>query len=237
MQPIERVSQTDRVVKELTKFFLTDAINVGDKLPTEMDLCERLRVGRSTVREAVRALQVMGYVNIEPGRGAFLKQKSLETPVHRILSWLGSRKAEVADIIEVRMHLEPFSVKLAVERGTESDVEKIDAIRRKYEALLDSGPFNETIGNRLGELDSQFHAAICDASHNPLLIDLNSLVTEAFKEFRAQSFSVESHARNAVQPHRRIIAAILKRHASEAQGAMRKHLFKTLEDISLGAGE
>lgn len=237
MQPIERVSQTDRVVKELTKFFLTEAINVGDKLPTEMELCERLRVGRSTVREAVRALQVMGYVNIEPGRGAFLKQKSLETPVHRILSWLGSRKAEVADIIEVRMHLEPFSVKLAVERGTESDVEKIDAIRREYEALLDSGPFSETIGNRLGELDSEFHAAICDASHNPLLIDLNSLVTEAFKEFRAQSFSVESHARNAIQPHRRIIAAILKRHASEAQGAMRKHLFKTLEDISLGAGE
>lgn len=237
MQPIERVSQTDRVVKELTKFFLTDEITEGDKLPTEMELCERLRVGRSTVREAVRALQVMGYVTIEPGRGAFLKQKSLETPVHRILSWLGSRKTEVADIIEVRMHLEPFSVKLAVERGTEGDVERIDAIRQEYEALLGSGPFSAEMGERLGELDSRFHAAICDASHNPLLIDLNSLVTEAFKEFRANSFSVENHAKNAILPHRRIIAAIQKRQATEAQGAMRKHLFKTLEDISLGAGE
>ena len=237
MQPIERVSQTDRVVKELTKFFLTDEISVGDKLPTEMELCDRLRVGRSTVREAVRALQVMGYVTIEPGRGAFLKQKSLETPVQRILSWLGSRKAEVADIIEVRSHLEPFSVKLAVERGSESDLERIDAIRQEYESLLDSGPFGEAIGKRLGELDAAFHAAICNASHNLLLIDLNSVVTEAFKEFRAQSFSVESHARNAIQPHRKIIAAIQKRQATDAQGAMRKHLFKTLEDISLGAGK
>lgn len=237
MEPIERVSQTDRVVKELRKFFLTDAIAIGGKLPTEMDLCERLHVGRSTVREAVRALQVMGYVTIEPGRGAFLKQRSLETPVHRILSWLGSRKAEVADIIEVRMHLEPFSVKLAVERGTADDVEKIDAIRREYEDLLGSARFDTAIGRHLGELDSRFHAAICEASSNPLLIDLNSVVSEAFKEFRAQSFSVESHARNAVQPHRRIIAAIQKRQASEAQSAMRKHLFKTLEDISLGAGQ
>ena len=55
MQPIERVSQTDMVVKELTRYFLSDEINEGDKLPTEMMLCERLRVGRSTLREAIKA--------------------------------------------------------------------------------------------------------------------------------------------------------------------------------------
>ena len=102
MQPIARVSQTDLVVKELTRFFQTDAIQEGDKLPTEMVLCERLRVGRSTVREAFKALQVMGYVQIEPGRGAFLKRKNLDTPVHGLLSWLGSRKTEVADISDGR---------------------------------------------------------------------------------------------------------------------------------------
>lgn len=237
MQPIERVSQTDMVVKELTKFFLSDAIAEGDKLPTEMVLCEKLRVGRSTVREAIKALQVMGYVQIEPGRGAFLKKKSLETPVHRILSWLGSRKAELAEFIEVRMQLEPLAVRLAVERGTEDDIAKIDAVRAEFERVLASGPFDDAIGEKLGDLDARFHAAISEASHNTLLIELNNLVIEVFKQFRSRTFKVESHAKNAIAPHRKIISAIQKRDSAAAQRCMKDHLFKALEDMSLGAGE
>ncbi len=236
MQPIERVSQTDMVVKELTRYFLSDEIAEGDKLPTEMVLCERLRVGRSTLREAIKALQVMGYVTIQPGRGAFLQRKSLEMPVHRILSWLGSRKAEVADIIEVRMQLESFAARLAVERGNDDDIARIDAIRREYEQTLASGPFNETVGEKLGELDAFFHGAIVEATHNLLLVDINKLVTESFKEFRARTFKVENHAKNAVLPHRKIVAMLQKRDANGAQRKMKDHLFMTLEDISLGAG-
>ncbi len=237
MQPIARVSQTDLVVKELTKFFLTDDIQEGDKLPTEMVLCERLRVGRSTVREAVKALQVMGYVQIEPGRGAFLKRKNLDTPVQGLLSWLGSRKTEVADIIEVRMQLEPLAARLAVERGSDDEIAGIDVIRQQFETQLAAGSFDETTGEQLGALDERLHAAIAEASHNPLLIHLNALVTEAFKQFRATSFKVEAHAKNAVSPHRKIVAALQKRDANAAQRCMKDHMFKTLEDISLGAGK
>ena len=237
MQPIARVSQTDLVVKELTKFFQTDEIQEGDKLPTEMVLCERLRVGRSTVREAVKALQVMGYVQIEPGRGAFLKRKNLDTPVQGLLSWLGSRKAEVADIIEVRMQLEPLAARLAVERGSDEDLAKIQAIQQEFETLLAAGSFDESTGEKLGALDEKLHAAIAEASHNPLLIHLNALVIAAFKEFRARSFKVEAHAKNAISPHRKIIAALQKRDANAAQRSMKDHMFKTLEDISLGAGK
>ena len=237
MQPIARVSQTDLVVKELTRFFQTDEIQEGDKLPTEMVLCERLKVGRSTVREAVKALQVMGYVQIEPGRGAFLKRKNLDSPVNSLLSWLGSHKTEVADIIEVRMQLEPLAARLAVERGSDEEIVAIDAIREEFEAALTTETFDAPAGERLGELDEKFHAAIAEASHNPLLVHLNALVTAAFKEFRATSFKVEAHAKNAVSPHRRIMAALQKRDANAAQRGMKDHMFKTLEDISLGAGK
>lgn len=237
MQPIARVSQTDMIVKELTKYFLTDAITEGDKLPTEMELCERLRVGRSTLREAIKALQVMGYVTIEPGRGAFLKRKSLENPVHNLLSWLGNRKTEVADLIEVRMQIEPFAARLAVERGSEQDIASIADIQTEFERVLSSGPFDEHIGEQLGELDSRFHSSIANASHNLLLIDINTLAVEAFKEFRARTFKVESHAKNAIVPHRKIVSALQKRDANAVQRCMKTHLFKALEDMSLGAGE
>ena len=237
MQSIERVSQTDLVVKELTRFFLTDQIAEGDKLPTEMVLCEKLHVGRSTIRESIKALQVMGYVKIEPGRGAFLIRKNLETPVHRILSWLGSRKVELGEFIEVRMQLETLAVRLVVERGTKEDIDAIDELRLEYEKVLASGPFDEKIGDKLGDLDAAFHSAIGQASYNPLLIELNNIVIEAFKEFRARTFKVESHAQNAVVPHRKIVAALQKRDATAAQRYMNAHLFRALEDMSLGAGE
>lgn len=236
MQPIARVSQTDMIVKELTKYFQTDAIAEGDKLPTEMELCERLQVGRSTLREAIKALQVMGYVTIEPGRGAFLKRKNLDNPVHNLLSWLGSRKTEVADLIAVRMQLEPFAARLAVERGSDKELERIDALRIQYESLLETKAFDEPLGEQLGELDTAFHAAIAEASHNLLLIDLNTVVAEAFKAFRLRSFMVKSHASNAISPHRKIVAALQKRDAAAAERCMKNHLFKALEDMSLGAG-
>lgn len=236
MQPIARVSQTDMIVKELTAWFQTDAIAVGDKLPTEMELCERLRVGRSTLREAIKALQVMGYVTIEPGRGAFLKRKNLDNPVHQLLSWLGSRKTEVADLIEVRMQIEPFAARLAVERGSDKDIARIVALHQQYEQLLATEPFDEALGAQLGELDAAFHAAIAQASHNLLLIDLITVSAEAFKAFRLRSFMVESHASNAVAPHRKIVAALQKRDAVAVQRTMKSHLFKALEDMSLGAG-
>jgi GntR family transcriptional regulator, transcriptional repressor for pyruvate dehydrogenase complex len=237
MQPIERVSQTDRVVKELTRHFLSDAIREGEKLPTEMELCERLRVGRSTVREAIKALQVMGYVEIRPGRGAYLQRKSLDVPVRSNLSWLGSRKAEVSEIIEVRMQLEPFAARLAAERASDEDIARIDAIRVEYEDTLGSGPFCDAIGEQLGLLDARLHTAIAEAAKNALLVDLNNVVIEAFREFRTRTFKVENHARNAVAPHRRIVASLQKRDVAAAQRDMKNHMFKTLEDISLGAGE
>lgn len=237
MKPIARVSQTDMIVKELTAWFQTDAIAAGDKLPTEMELCDRLQVGRSTLREAIKALQVMGYVTIEPGRGAFLKRKNLDNPVHQLLSWLGSRKTEVADLIEVRMQIEPFAARLAVERGSDADIARIDARRNDYERLLQIEPFDDGVGEQLGELDAAFHAAIAQASHNLLLIDLNTVAAEAFKAYRQRSFMIKSHASNAVGPHRKIVAALQARDAAAAQRTMKSHLFKALEDMSLGAGK
>ena len=201
-----------------------------------MELCERLQVGRSTLREAIKALQVMGYVTIEPGRGAFLKRKNLESPVHNLLSWLGSHKTEVADLIDVRMQLEPFGARLAVERGTGEDIDKIVKIHAEYEQFLAAAPFDDIRGEHLGDLDAAFHAAIAQASHNLLLIDLNTVVAEAFREFRTRSFKVESHARNAIAPHRKILNALQKRDAVGVQRYMKGHLYKALEDMSLGAG-
>jgi len=218
------------VVRELKKYFAGDEILEGDKLPTEKQLCQQLDVGRSTVREAIKALQVMGHVRIIPGRGAFLAKKSLETPLHQIFSWFGDHKLELVDIIDVRLQLEPLAVRLVIERGSSEEVERIDALRLNYEKSLEE--MKE--GGVLARLDAEFHQAISEASHNSLLVSINRLIMETSSAFRLRSFSVRSHAENAVEPHRRIVAAIKAKDVRAAQRHMKEHLFKALEDMSLG---
>ncbi|MDR1520316.1 MAG: FadR family transcriptional regulator [Planctomycetota bacterium] len=225
MKPVTRVSQTDVVVDQIKDFLLSDQIQIGDKLPTEKEFCETLRVGRSTVREAIRALQVMGYVKIYPGRGAFLETKNLDDATPSIVSWLESNKVQVEDIVEVRIGLETLAAKLASERATPEDFAALDRIRLAFEEALVNAEYE-----KLSELDEQYHQALIDAAKNNLLTVLNKVVSVAFVEFRKNSFRIKEHAANAVIPHRDILNALRIRDADLAQVFVRRHLEKIRED-------
>ncbi|MDR1533903.1 MAG: FadR family transcriptional regulator [Planctomycetota bacterium] len=225
MKPVTRVSQTDVAVDQIKYFLLSDRIEVGDKLPTEKEFCETLCVGRSTVREAIRALQVMGYVKIYPGRGAFLETKNLDDATPPIVSWLESNKVQVEDIVEVRIGLETLAAKLASERATAEDFIALDKVRLAFEEALVNSEYD-----RLGELDEKYHQTLVDASKNNLLAVLNKVVSVAFLEFRKNSFRIKEHGANAVIPHRDILNALRLRDADLAQVFVRRHLEKIRED-------
>lgn len=225
MKPVIRTSQTDVVVEQIKTFLQSDDIAIGEKLPTEKELCITLQVGRSTVREAIRALQVMGYLKIHPGRGAFLVNKNLDDATPAIVSWLANNKIQIEDIVEVRVGLETLAAKLAVERATEEDFNKLDRIRVQFEEALVNNEYD-----RLGKLDEDYHQALIEASKNSLLAVLNKMVSVAFTEFRSNSFQIKEHAANAVIPHRDIVKALRLRDTDMAQVFVRRHLEKIRED-------
>ena len=73
MQPIQRTSVTAQAIEQIKKSLFSGEYQPGDKLSTETELSAALGVGRSTVREAIRTLEAMGYVELRPGRGAFVR--------------------------------------------------------------------------------------------------------------------------------------------------------------------
>ncbi len=225
MDSVARVSQTDVVVGQIKGLLLSDAMCVGDKLPTEKEFCETLKVGRSTIREAIRALQVMGYVKILPGRGAFIAAKNLDDATPPIVSWLASNKVQVEDVVEVRLGIETLAARLAAERAAPADLNALDAVRQTFENALAGDEHDQ-----LAKLDEEFHQAMVDASRNELLIALNKVVSLAFGEFRKNSFRIKEHAANAVIPHRDILNALRARDAELVQVFVRRHLEKVLED-------
>ncbi|MEU8887801.1 FadR/GntR family transcriptional regulator [Streptomyces sp. NPDC048442] len=139
---------------------------VGTKIPGETTLAKTLGVGRSTVREALRALSEAGLLRARQGSGVFVIATEPEEDWPARL-----RRAEITDVYEVRMLVEVQAARLAAERRTEDDV---TALRAAMEAR------REAVGGgdaAFVDADIALHAVVVDAAHNPVL-------TSLFAEFR-----------------------------------------------------
>jgi GntR family transcriptional repressor for pyruvate dehydrogenase complex len=225
MKSIERISVTDEVINRIRSEFLSGRYKIGDKLATERELSGKLGVGRSTVREALKALSALGFIDILQGRGVFVR-KTVDDSDDKIRDWFALHEFQLMDFMEVRMSLEPLAVRLAIERASEEEVQRVGDILTLFEKAASESNVVE-----LAHTDEAFHSAIMEATHNRLLITMNQKLAEAFRELRMRSFAVKETASNALIPHIHIFDAILARDILMGQTEMIRHLQITLEDI------
>ncbi|MBT7550029.1 MAG: FadR family transcriptional regulator, partial [Gemmatimonadetes bacterium] len=122
MRPVHRTSVSDDIVAQLTDLIARNVLKPGDRLPPERELCKQFGVGRSSLREALRSLSVMGILDGRIGEGTFVCDNSQY--LERALQWgfrLDGKKLQ--DLSETRLMLESQNVFLAAERATETDLE------------------------------------------------------------------------------------------------------------------
>lgn len=116
MEPISRVPIVQQVEERIRELIQEEQYQPGKKLPPEMELCQRLGVGRGTVREAFRLLQAKGVVEIKPGRGPCGGEPCRTG--YRGIDWLVENERELRDSIEIRTALEPMAARRMAERST-----------------------------------------------------------------------------------------------------------------------
>ena len=225
MEPIKRIPIIDQVEGRIRQLVESGQYAPGAKLPTEMELCQQLGVGRGTVREAFRLLQARGYVELKPGRGAFVAER-LPGDELGTIEWLVRNEQQLHDATEIRRGLEPMAARRMAEI---SDAESVDALTRLHEEFLAAVKAGDI--SRIADLDERFHSAIVAGSGNRLLIAINQQVNQEIKTFRSKTFQVPQNIRNAVDPHTRILRAIQSQNADGAESAMRAHLDKVQKDL------
>lgn len=135
MVTIQKKSAAQLVLETLRTYFQKDSVQVGDRFPTEKELCTSLGVGRGTVREAVKVLVAEGFLEIRPGLGTFVKSKT-PAPTDSLSNWFLTNEMELQDLIVVRSTLEPLAAKLAIERCTEEQLTMLKKNQKEaYEAM------------------------------------------------------------------------------------------------------
>ncbi len=191
------------VFESLREAIISGRLRPGQRL-MEIQLAEELGVSRTPVREAIRKLELEGLVLMIPRKGAYVAEISMK---------------DIADVFEIRRALEGLAARLAAERSTE---EEVDRLERLLFQIAEKAAGNDL--DACVELDTQFHAQLMAASHNPRLSQLLGNLYEQIQRFRSTSLSHPGRIKLALEEHKKIVDAISQRNAKLAQALAYEHI-------------
>jgi GntR family transcriptional repressor for pyruvate dehydrogenase complex len=186
-------------------------------LPPERELAKQFNVGRTTVREALKLLTLSGLLEAKRGDGTYVRRKFTSFLSQQIEWPILLSVHEVDMIVEVREALEVKTARLAAERATPEEIEKIEVFQQLLEI---EGRDIE----RETDLDLEFHHAIADASHNELLSRLMFSLHNILRQYIALSNQMTDRLETTVAEHQTIYDAIAARDPDAAERAMTEHL-------------
>lgn len=175
---------------------------MGQKLPTEKELCAQLAIGRGSLREALRILAATGYVSQQSGRGAFVMRTKDVSHDKDVINWFETHEVQMKDYLEVRTVFEPLATKLAISRCTDEDYKKLEGIHKCFKAAVEANDFDHILLE-----EGNFHETIIKLSGNELLINIFKLMQQPMMNFRYRSLSLPNAPQDALKPHTQILQA------------------------------
>lgn len=190
----------------------------GDRLPTEIQLAQLLGVGRSTVREAVRALVSSGMLESRQGSGTFVRPRA---PRWGDLS-ARLRRAGVLEVYEVRHGLELHAARLAATRRTEEDLRCLDAALARRRRARSAGRIAAFV-----DADLDFHRGVIAATHNPVLVELFDTFLDVLRVTLVDLAEDPALRRDTHPEHLALAAAIRGENPEAAVAATVEHLSGT----------
>lgn len=217
---LRRSPLVELAVSQLREQVLSGQWPVGGRLPAETELAQRLEVGRSTVREAVRALVHAGLLETRQGSGTYVRSLTPGADWEPRL-----RRAAVLEAYEVREALEVQAARLAASRRTEADIEALRACLAERDRARGEDA-------RFVEADLAFHRAVVAAAHNPLLAEMfDSFATVLREALIAIRSDQAVQGPDADAAHARLAAAIEAGDAGAAAQATHDHLDPTAANL------
>ncbi len=202
----------EMVFESLREAIILGRLKPGERL-MEIQVAEEMGVSRTPVREAIRKLELEGFVVMMPRKGAYVAGISVK---------------DIVDVFEVRAALEGLAAGLAAERSTEEEMEELE--RSLIKINVEAG---DDI-NVIAEGDNSFHQIIYRASRNHHLVQIITRLQEQIQRFRMTSLSQPGRTKIALDEHKKIVEAISDRNVEEAQALATEHI-ENAEQILLNA--
>ena len=204
-QPLREV-----VCESLREAIRKGILKPGERI-MEIQLAEELGVSRTPVREAIRKLELEGYVVMMPRRGTYVANMSIR---------------DINEIFEIRTALESLSNGLAAEHITDEELEHLQRL-----LVIIGGYIKEGNMEKIVETDIEFHDLMYHAARNQRLVGIISNLRDQLTRFRTTSMSFPGRLKATLEEHRRIVEAIAQGDVKEAQQAAEDHMEKSEQTL------
>jgi GntR family transcriptional regulator, transcriptional repressor for pyruvate dehydrogenase complex len=226
LAPIKSTRIYEEIVRQVKQMITEGRLKSGDQLPPERDLAEKFVVSRTSVREALRALESLGLIEIRPGEGTFVREVSIDALVEPLALLLTSHREAIAELFEARRLLEPALAALAAARATRDEIQEMERILEEQAKEIAAGKTG------LAQ-DVAFHTAIGAAAHNRAITRIAHAIMDLLTQSREEALNTPGRPTRSHQDHRRILAAITARDERAARQAMLEHV-EAVEVLVLG---
>ena len=224
------MSRTDDVVNGIKHMIVNGELRPGERLPAEKELAETLGVSRGSLREGVRALSLVGVLDIRQGDGTFvtsLDVSRLLAPMGFLVDLHGEGQAEY--VHGLRRLLESEAARLAAMRISDRALDDVGSLLGEAEPFLDGAPQDH---ERLMEIDIAFHRSIAAHTGDPVLIGMiEALASRTVRERLWRGLQEEGVLRRTHEEHLAIWRALRGRDPEAARVRMANHLLGVEESL------
>jgi len=214
------LSGAEKVFAFFRNALMDGSLKPGERLLGERELSLRLGVSRPLLREALRSLAMLGFLDIRQGKGAFVRQADINVLSDFFTFSLAQQPDILDDVMQARIAIECQAIRLACGRATESDLKRIGS---KLTQLMET--LNDPIEG--GAADYAFHRAIVEASYSEALITLYGAISELLQKSHVQrrevTVSEPGIVDYLVEAHREVFLSIVERDADAADRKLRDH--------------
>lgn len=222
-EPVHQEKLSSGVVRQIEGLILRGILRPGERLPSERELSERMKVSRPSLREALGELQDRGLLASKAGAGVFVADVLGSAFSPALVTLFATHDEAVFDYISFRRDMEGLAAERAAHHGSDTDLAVINTIFEKMEAVHPKrNPAEEA------QLDAEFHLAIIEASHNVVMLHMMRSMYELLKEGvfynRSVMFKQRMTRGHLLDQHRAINEAIQSRNPAGARAAVADHL-------------
>jgi GntR family transcriptional repressor for pyruvate dehydrogenase complex len=227
LSPMEVPKASDVLANDLRERILTGEFPEGTALPPERELVIQTAMSRTTVREALRILEVQGLVRIKTGRagGAFVQRPGKDSVASSVSLLIRGQQIRLADLLETREAIEPFCARLAARNRTDGDLARLDAANKAIAAS------DGTLAQFL-QANVDWHVGVATASHNELLTGMMTALSRAIYTATENEEFVDAEVRRTtVRAHRSITDAIRAQDPEAAVRRMSRHVHAYAEAV------
>jgi len=219
---------SEHIIEQVRKAIFEGQLKPGDKLPPERELIKNFGVSKATLREALRSLEVLGFLEIRKGAsgGAFVTEVDLKKARDCFTNFLHFKNLSLEDLAEVRLLLESYIAEKAALTVTEEDLQRLKKLIEESDYVLKHDTPIETRKNEI-----EFHRIIGSVTGNPILMFILDFVENLLIDTKEILQPGKEFSKKVLNAHKRIYKALLQRDPKKVREEMVKHVVEVEKDL------